>query len=196
MKLHLCCGDVYLADYINCDVTGILASNVPLVAKTTLQNYYADRMLGQRQAILVDRYLDLTTPPYGFAEQSIDEIVMINAIEHFDKNTARRIVAEIKRILKPGGKFLVDFPDLAETIKQYYFADPEFCMRHIYNTHKDTYATHRWGYTPQTFQNLLGLGWRIIWRDIVAHDYPVIGCEAIWMGANCENLSRTEPEAT
>lgn len=183
MKLHLCCGDVYLRGYINCDVTGVLAGNLSHIEMTTLDNYYACRTLGQRKAIIVDRYLDLTTIPYGFNSASIDEIVMVNSIEHFTHDTAIRIVAEFKRILKAGGRLLVDFPDIAETVKLYYDSNPNFCMRHIYNTHKDTYATHQWGYTKKTFLELLGDGWDVIWRDIVEHDYPVIGCEAIKVGS-------------
>lgn len=179
MKLHLCCGDVYLAGYCNCDVDGILIGEGETVTNPTdLEHYYHDRQLGHRQTPVLDRRMDVTERPWDFEDASIDEIVMVNGIEHFTQYEACCIVAEVRRVLKRGGRFLVDFPDLERTVEQFAGDDPEFCMRHIYGNHRDAYSVHHWGYTKATIRELLGAGWRIRFRPIVQHDYPVTGCEA------------------
>lgn len=179
MKLHLCAGDIYLDGYVNCDVNGILIGEGETVTNPTdLEHYYRDRQLGHKQAIVIDRRMDLTERPWDFEDASADEIVMVNGIEHFTHYEAVCIVAEVRRVLKRGGKFLVDFPDLKRTIEQFVDDDPDFCMRHIYCNHKDAHSVHHWGYTQATFRELLGAGWRVKFRAIVKHDYPVIGCEA------------------
>ena len=56
-------------------------------------------------------------------------------------------------------------------------------IRLIYCNHKDEQSIHHWGYTRRTFVDLLNpnkekLQFKFKWRDIVNHEYPMIGCEA------------------
>ena len=179
MKVHLCCGDVYLAGYANCDVDGELASESAVdIPARTLENYYSNRLVGHKQTTFVDRRFDITKFPWPFTDESVDELVMIQAIEHFDYPTAQKIIDEILRILVPGGKLLIDFPDVEGAIAKYAKTDPEFMIRFIYCNHKNQYSVHHWGYTKETFPKLLGFGWEYEFREIVHHLYPVIGCEA------------------
>jgi len=178
VKLHLCAGDIYLEGYTNCDIMGRKVTHAPSDA-TTLEEYYSQRAIGEKKPTRIDLRLDLLSFPWPFADSSVDEVVMIQGIEHFTLAEAGRIVTEIRRILKTGGKFLVDFPDVEETVKLYIHNDPKFCMRFIYCNHKNKYSVHHWGYTPGTFMELMGDGWRFFFREIVKHDYPTIGCEAV-----------------
>lgn len=186
MKLHLCCGDVYLTGYVNCDIDGILVAPgfdvTQVTTPTTLENYYAGHELGKRNYTFIDQRIDLTVHPFSFADSSVSEIVMINAIEHFTLQQARAIIGEFERICKLGARLLIDFPDIYATVERYYADDPEFCMRHIYCNQRNDYLSHRWGYTKKTFTQLMGNHWALKFREIVQHAYPVIGCEATFIG--------------
>lgn len=174
MKLHLCCGDIYLFGYTNIDKVGCLVDGDTVdVAPTDLAHYYQNRVIGAPRTVFIDRQMDVTVFPWEFDDRSIDEIVMIQSIEHFTTGIARQIMHEVKRVLKSGGHFLVDFPDVMETTG----LAPNLCMRLLYGSERNP---HLWGYTRETFRELLGSGWWWVeFREIVKHDYPVIGCEAV-----------------
>jgi len=179
MKLHLCCGDIYLTEHINIDIDGTLVEKIAPDGATTLEHYYKGRMIGNKSQTFVDMKMNLLDIPWRFADNAIEEVVMIQGIEHFYCQDAIKIVAEIRRILKDGGKFLVDFPDIRATVNRHIDTNPEFCVRCIYCNHKNRYSIHHWGYTEKTFKDLLGDGWKIEFKEIVKHEYPAIGCIAI-----------------
>lgn len=178
MKLHLCCGDVYLRGYYNVDRVGALVGpDTADLYPTDLEHYYTGRTIGAPRACFVDKQMDLTQTPWPFPDHSAEEIVMIQGIEHFPLVTARLIMCEIKRVLKVGGRLLIDFPDIEATVKQVLPIDTDWGMRHLYGSERNP---HVWGYTRATFRQLLGSGWSWVeFREIVKHDYPVIGCEAV-----------------
>lgn len=177
MKLHLCCGDVYLDGYVNIDTVGDFSrTNSNL---TTFDNYYKNNFVkdAHQRKIIVDRRADLLKK-WVIKNGEVDEIVMVCALEHFTLDQAKFIISEAHRVLKPGGKFKFDFPDIEETIKQYH-NDPEFMMRLIYGTHKNEYSVHKFGYTRSLIYKLLGNQWsEIKFGDIVKHDYPMQGVTA------------------
>lgn len=177
MKVHLCAGDIFLTDYVNCDVEGEIVTDREAMPHRDLSNYYGNRMIGYKHATQVDRKFNLTCFPWPFEDDSVEEIVMIQAIEHFDFPMARRIMDEILRILAPGGRLLIDFPDLVAGIKVFAETNHDLMMRFIYCNHKNQYSIHHWGYTRESFPQLLGFGWTYEFRDIVKHQYPAIGCE-------------------
>lgn len=178
MKIHLACGDCYLTGYVNCDIEGEEIDGNPLLPVRTLENYYSNRLVGHKHPTYVDKLFDLTCFPWPFEDECAEEVVMIQAIEHFDFPTAQKIIDEILRILIPGGKLLIDFPDIIASVDKYRQHDHEFMMRFIYCNHKNAYSVHHWGYTEQTFPQLLGIGWDYEFKQIVHHLYPVIGCMA------------------
>jgi len=175
IRLHLCCGDVYLKGYVNIDRVGVPP---PKGYKgTTLDKYFKGKTIKKRGKVYVDRLQDIASyyncaKGWGYECNSIDEIVMINGIEHFDLFEARGIIRDIKTILKPNGKFLVDFPDIGNIGMM---ADKEWQVRLLYGSETNP---HKWGYTKDTFLKLLGNGWNVKFRDIVKHDYPSTGVEA------------------
>lgn len=180
MKLHLACGDVFLTDYVNCDIEGnvVTQEERDVLPFRDLNNYYSNRLVGHKHQTYVDQKFDLRCFPWEFDDESIEEIVMIQAIEHFEHPAAKRIVDEILRILVPGGKLLIDFPDIIGSVLKYQDGQHEFMMRFIYCNHKNPYSVHHWGYTRETFPQLLGIGWEYEFKNIVKHVYPAIGCEA------------------
>ncbi len=177
MKLHLACGDVYLKGFVNIDIQGIYAKNLKTENpnETTLEKYFKYPFGSPRREIIIDRRMNLLQP-WDFEEESVEEIVIISCIEHFTKTQAEFVMSEIKRVLKPYGRLIFDFPDIKETIKKYYDSDPEHMIRLIYCNQKDEYSLHKWGYTPKTIRELLGEGWLCIQEmTIVKHEYPMIG---------------------
>lgn len=180
-RLHLCCGDIYLQGYTNIDIKGIIWKGKPEENPnlTTIYDYYKDRKIGERREILVDKNMNLTTK-WEIIDNSIDEILIICAIEHFTLQEAQFIINECKRVLKSGGKLIIDFPDVAKTVRNYIKIDPEYCMRLLYCSYKDIYSIHKWGYTFNYFLELLGDGWdKIKRKNVIKHDYPMIGVIAI-----------------
>lgn len=182
-QLHICCGDIYLSGYTNIDIKGKTIFEVPLWKKdknvTTLDNYFKYPFGSPRREVIVDKNMNVLEP-WDFEDNSVDEIVMISAIEHFTPKDAKYIISQIKRVLKPGGKLIIDFPDLMKQIVLYYDENPEFCMELIYCNQKDECSMHHWGYTRKSFFKFLGEGWEHIkYKTIVRHSYPMIGCIAI-----------------
>jgi predicted SAM-dependent methyltransferase len=175
MRVHLCCGDRYLDGYMNVDRVGTSAR--PPKVKVTLDNYY-DHPLHENQEVIYDIYMDLEKS-WSFEPETVDEFVMISAFEHFNRESAERILENVYTALKYDGKFRFDFPDIEETVRQYKDR-PDYMMRLIYGSQKNDGAYHRWGYTQVSIaEKLMKQNWKSVeFGDIVKHDYPMIGVTA------------------
>ncbi|SRR6266513_4311061 len=84
VKLHLGCGDVHLRDWINVDVSPNSAADV----------------------VMDFRYLGDALPA-----SSVDEVMMIHSLSYLRLWEARDLLAALNRMLKPGSKFIAEFPD-------------------------------------------------------------------------------------
>lgn len=186
-KIHLCAGSVYLTGYENCDIEGeivdyaMINDNIVINPnETTLENYFkfpfeADSNIRQQRGCIIDRKMDILKK-WPWEDSSVDEIVMINAWEHFFHNTeSLHIRDEIKRVLKVNGKFIINFPNIKEIIEKYYDTDPFKCMELIYCNHKNQYSVHHFGYTPETFKKYWPASYKIEEKTIVKCDHPMIG---------------------
>ncbi|OHC01472.1 MAG: hypothetical protein A3H23_00550 [Planctomycetes bacterium RIFCSPLOWO2_12_FULL_40_19] len=82
---------------------------------------------------------ELTIP---YADNSFDVLTMLAVFEHFDKEKLILILREVKRVLKPGGVFILTVPagwtDKLLTI----MAKFKLVSASLFNEHKDTY-THK-----------------------------------------------------
>lgn len=186
MKIHLACGDVYLDGYINIDIGGVYSDNVGEEELnknlTTLDKYFKypfiedkEKRQANRRPIIVDRMANILEE-WNFEDESLDEIVMISCFEHFYPQDALRILDEVKRTLKKGGKWIVDFPDIKKQVELYYDVAPEFCMELIYCNHKNKFSIHHWGYTEKSFAKLFDKDkFKVEFKTIVEHAYPMIG---------------------
>jgi len=192
LKLHLACGDVYLKDYINIDIIGEYVSDYMNRTKskinpneTTIDNYFKfpwqqDRSKRKARPFIIDKKMNILKR-WQFASNSVSEIVMINAIEHFNKNTEiLYIINEAYRVLETNGIFKFDFPNIRRIVTKYYDKNPEFCMELIYCNHKNKYSIHKWGYTLKSIKNYFNPKlWQLKFKQVVKHDYPSTGCWAI-----------------
>ena len=98
----------------------------------------------------------------GFASGYADEIMSIHVIEHFYEWEVQDLLAEWKRVLKPGGTITLECPNLMYAVKR--IAEDEsllldtgkdgwgMTMFSLYGNpfERDPYMCHRWGWTPKT----------------------------------------------
>lgn len=89
MKLHLGCGNNYIAGWVNIDISG-----------------------------KVDMYADLRKP-LPFPDQSVDFIFTEAVMEHFNYLDGLKLLIECHRVLKPEGVIRVSTPDLDFLIECY-----------------------------------------------------------------------------
>jgi glycosyltransferase involved in cell wall biosynthesis len=89
VRLNLGCGDQLLQGYINCD----------MYSKHAQQKF------------------DATILPYP--DNSVDEIAAYHLIEHFLFNQAFDVLKEWLRVLKPGGKLILETPDFLNSCKKF-----------------------------------------------------------------------------
>jgi SAM-dependent methyltransferase len=139
MRLNLGCGDKILPGYVNVDV--------------------AASRNGAQPDVLCDLH-DLS----AFASGTADEILSVHVIEHFWRWEVEAILAEWVRVLKPGGRMIVECPNLAAACEAL-LADPDAgpgvegnrSLWVLYGdpAWRDPLMCHRWGYTPTTLARLL-----------------------------------------
>lgn len=141
IKLNLGCGDKILDGYINVDI--------------------APSRLGKRPNIICDlRSLSV------IKSDVVNEILSIHVIEHFWRWEVRDVLREWIRVLKPGGKMILECPNLISACEAL-LADPvlsagegvegQRSMWVFYGDPKwhDPLMVHRWGYTPDSLSRLM-----------------------------------------
>lgn len=136
IRLNLGCGDKILPDFINVDV--------------------APSRRGLEPDVLCDLH-ELTV----FENDYADEILAVHVVEHFWRWEVVDILKEWVRVLKPGGKMILECPNLISACQEFlknpdlmagggqegqrsmwvFYGDPSW---------KDSLMVHRWGYTPRS----------------------------------------------
>jgi glycosyltransferase involved in cell wall biosynthesis len=141
LRLNLGCGDKILPGYVNVDV--------------------AESRAGKRPDVLCD--LHRLTP---FADASADEVLSVHVVEHFWRWEVLDVLREWMRVLKPGGRMILECPNLLSACEAF-LADPERAsspgaegqrtMWVFYGdpAWKDPLMVHRWGYTPKSLARLM-----------------------------------------
>lgn len=185
-KVHLTCGDIYLVGYENCDIVGEYLDKTNEVVEnpnaTTLDNYFTrpfiqDADKREVKKIIIDTKMNILEK-WPWADNSVDEIVQVNSFEHFWHNSEiPHIINEAHRVLKVGGVWKFDFPDVKAIVEKYYESDPDFCMKLIYGSRKNQYSCHEFGYTTKSILDYLSANqWgKVEFKDVVKHDYPSQG---------------------
>ena len=102
MKLNLGCGTDHKEGYLNVDF---------------------------RKLPGVDIVADLSSIPWAWMNGQVDEIMMLDFLEHFPYARTEAILQECWRILKPGGKLIVQVPDLEHCARAASFTRPYLCNR-------------------------------------------------------------------
>lgn len=184
-KVHLTCGDIYLTGYENCDIVGDLIQHEMIEDQicinpneTTLDNYYKfpfepDFAKRIRRSFIVDRLMDIKEE-WPWENESLDEIVQIASFEHFLHRTEiPHLISEAHRVLKSGGIYKFDFPDVRGIVMEY---DDDYMMELLYGNHKNQYSSHEYGYTLKSIKAYFDpVKWTLEAKTTVNHDYPSTG---------------------
>lgn len=141
LKLNLGCGDKILPGYVNVDVV--------------------ESRKGKRPDVICD--LHELVP---FPDNSADEILSVHVVEHFWRWEVLDVLREWVRVLKPGGKMVLECPNLQSACEAF-LADPVMRSREdqagqrtmwvFYGdpAWKDPYMNHRWGYTIKSLGEIM-----------------------------------------
>jgi SAM-dependent methyltransferase len=141
IKLNLGCGDKILDGYVNVDVV--------------------ESRAGKKPDVICDLH-DLSK----FKSNSVDEILAVHVVEHFWQWEVVDILKEWTRVLKPGGKMILECPNLISAAEEFlknsdiaamggpegqrsmwvFYGDPGW---------KDPLMIHRWGYTPRSLATVM-----------------------------------------
>lgn len=141
VKINLGCGDKILDGYINVDIVTERAGKQPDV-----------------NCDIKDLHV--------FSDEYADEVLAVHVIEHFWRWEVKNVLKEWFRVLKPGGKIILECPNLISACEEFlknpdlnsgpgkegqrsmwvFYGDPQW---------KDPLMVHRWGYTPLSLAKLL-----------------------------------------
>jgi SAM-dependent methyltransferase len=136
IKLHLDCGTKRLEGWVNID--SVKACNPDMVH-------------------------DLTKPlPYP--DQSVDEILAEDLLEHFDKYLRFVVFYEWARVLKVGGKITIQVPNFKKILFKYFKFGYDNFVDFIFgenmwqsNVYIGHFGNHKWGYSDKTLREFVGL---------------------------------------
>lgn len=135
MRINAGCGDKLLDGYVNVDV--------------------APSRRGKTPDVLCDLH-KLT-----FDDAAADEILSVHVVEHFWRWEVVGVLKEWVRVLKPGGKMVIECPNLISACERF-LSDPDVysspwqdgqrTMWVFYGDPgwRDPLMVHRWGYTPSS----------------------------------------------
>lgn len=163
LKIHAGAGNIYLEDYWNIDLAGLLAKDYPkeaLLNVTDVRDYYARLNatfpeLPTRRPTYVDEFTDIGKLDYPL--NSVDKILCIQVFEHLTPIKAINCLVNWWGVLKKGGVAVLSVPDMRGTIKLLHGAPDEcaFARRHLLGSARDEYNYHQAWYTPEGLKELL-----------------------------------------
>jgi SAM-dependent methyltransferase len=188
MKLHIGCGTIYLKDYINIDgAPTYLSKNCdPKIIEqniTTINNYYKQEFCTLPGFVVADLEHQLKEP-LPFSDNSIEEVVMYQVLEHIPFYDLNCVLSEISRVLISNGAFLVSVPDIKKTAELLVNAknekEEDWAIRLIHGTQKNQWSHHFCGYVLRTLKDLLIKYNFITFEELPSINfYPVIHLKAL-----------------
>jgi predicted SAM-dependent methyltransferase len=117
---------------------------------------------GERSARYADLVADLRSLP--LATGGADVAVAIHVLEHFYEWEAHEVLREWKRILKPGGRLVLELPSMDKVMdymRQCLAQNQAFAMPMTWwamwgdPKYKDPAMCHKWGYTERLLRHVL-----------------------------------------
>jgi len=133
MKIHLACGKHILDGWTNCDM--VRHSKAPRDP---------------------DIFCDVSDVP--LPDACADELLSVHILEHFYHWEVAGVLAEWARLLKPGGKIVIEMPDIVKASRNLINGGTDqMAMWPIFGdqTLQDPLMCHKWGWTFETIKPLL-----------------------------------------
>jgi predicted SAM-dependent methyltransferase len=96
--------------------------------------------------------------PTPLPDEYADVLMAAHVVEHFREWEAPFVVLEWKRLLKPGGKLILELPNIEAAARNLLAGmDPQMWQFPFYGdgSHKDPYMLHKFGYTPKMIRRLV-----------------------------------------
>jgi predicted SAM-dependent methyltransferase len=161
--LHLGCGNIYIDNYINIDISHLTCA---------------------------DKVIDIKKVPSIYSYNTIDEVLMIHSISYLRIWEVELFLSGIFKILKKGGRLILEFPDIQKCSKilnessqidqQYLEAlRAVFAYDNLQVQNKIKYTTYMSGWSSLHIENVLKKAGfseinildpifheKIIWRDV------------------------------
>lgn len=150
VRLHLGCGGMRWQDFVNVDLHPATESEID----------------SSRSGCIADAYADMRR--LGLPDGSVDEIFTAHTLEHFTKWEAEDMLEDWHRMLKPGGRLVIETPDFWRCVL--WLFHPSGRKRHLGRTQfygnqwdRLDYETHRYLWSARELSRLLA---RIGYRQI------------------------------
>jgi predicted SAM-dependent methyltransferase len=134
VRLNLGCGGKILAGYINCD--------------------FEDNHSGIKPDVVCD------VRKLPFEDEYADEILAVHLVEHFYPWEAEEILGDWKRVLKPGGRLVLELPCLEKIIAA--FMESPISIRKTWwglygdPRYRNPHMVHKWAYSVPMIKELVG----------------------------------------
>lgn len=136
----------------------------------------------RRRKMVIDQIAYANNLPYKYS--SVSEILAVQVFEHFGPNEAKQVLKHWQQLLKPGGKLIIDVPDILETAKLLALAETEqekaWAEKLIHGTRNNEFAYHKVGYWPKKLEEMLveASFTGIKLNNKINHQYPAFSMEA------------------
>ena len=135
MKLHIGCFDVPLDGWHNTDVTmHIIIARIPLLASLLHFIGFLDKVRYEQHKNGVFgkiHYLN-ALKKFPFPENSVEAVYSSHMLYNFTETDARRCLAEMYRVLQPGGIVRLALIDFDAIIESYDPEHPELLLDVLY----------------------------------------------------------------
>ncbi len=141
MRIHFACGRQVLPGFYNIDA--VRHPNAPRDPELLFEMRFADGQLIEQIPL---------------ADGCADEFHAMHILEHFYRYDVDAVLREWKRLLRVGGRLVLELPNLEACARNLLAGmRPQMCMFGIYGDEswKSPYMIHRHGYTPTTLSGLL-----------------------------------------
>jgi predicted SAM-dependent methyltransferase len=124
-----------------------------------IKPYHADfNNIDIQNSDFVDFTMDVARG-IDFPDSSIDEIVSIATLEHFNFQSMQQVLCEMTRVLKTGGKISIATPDIekiaSHVLKADFLQNYENINNNIYALQRDEYDIHRCAISSRLLKNIL-----------------------------------------
>lgn len=92
-----------------------------------------------------------------FANASVDLVYMCHVLEHVRRKEIFDVLAEFRRVLKPGGVLRISVPDFDLLIAMYegIGRDPDGIIAPLLGSHANDYDIHYWVFTERSLLEIL-----------------------------------------